>query len=283
MRSREQKLADAMVNIAEHYITTGESGPKQRRSGNRYEVVLHIDRNQLASAQRNWHRSNNSECVGYDDTEFDNSSDPNKNHSKDHNKNHDPARYYVDPGWGIDEEDARQIACDADVTELIQDDRGDILNYERRSRIVPARLMRALMVRDGKCCRFPGCSHSKFLEAHHVHHWIDGGETKLENLAVLCGAHHRLLHHRQFHMEIWDDEVVFINKHGELLEETLYPQFPDVSTEVFSARQFSTANRSKHPSLFRDHTDRELVDMIHFREDWGAERDKRLWKQIVGR
>jgi hypothetical protein len=167
--------------------------------------------------------------------------------------------------------------------------------------------MRALMVRDGKCCRFPGCSHSKFLEAHHVHHWIDGGETKQDNLAVLCGAHHRLLHHRQFHMEIWDDEVVFINKHGELLEETLYPQFPDVSAEVLSkgvggllvaplikktnknsaigsssARQFSIANRSKHPSLFRDHTERELVNMIHFREEWGAEKDKRLWKQIVG-
>jgi hypothetical protein len=116
-------------------------------------------------------------------------------------------------------------------------------------------------------------------------------------------------------MEIWDDEVVFINKHGELLEETLYPQFPDVSAEVLNkvvgealvtpltkepnkelnkepnnkpitdaspARQYSTAKKSKHPSLFKDHTERELVDMIHFREDWGTRRDKRLWQQIVG-
>jgi hypothetical protein len=92
-----------------------------------------------------------------------------------------------------------------------------------------------------------------------------------------------------------------------LLEEALYPQFPDVSAEVLSkgvggllveplikrpnknsvigsssARLFSTANRSKHPSLFRDHTERELVGMIHFREGWGAEKDKRLWKQIIG-
>ena len=108
-------------------------------------------------------------------------------------------------------------------------------------------------------------------------------------------------------MELWDDEVVFINKHGERLEQTLYPQFPDVSAEdlnkgvggslvalsinrpnkkliidASSARQFSTAKRSKHPSLFRDHTDRELVDMIHFREDWGTDRDKRRWKEIIG-
>jgi hypothetical protein len=34
--------------------------------------------------------------------------------------------------------------------------------------------------------------------------------------------------------------------------------------------------------LFRGHTERELVDMIHFREDWGTRRDKRLWQQIVG-
>jgi hypothetical protein len=104
-------------------------------------------------------------------------------------------------------------------------------------------------------------------------------------------------------MEIWDDEVVFINKHGEQLEETLYPQFPDVSAEVINTvtgkslappihkrpvvktsttRQFSTAKRPKHPSLFRDHTEKELVDMIHFREEWGTRKDERFWKQILG-
>jgi len=165
MSSREQKFADALVDIAEHYLTTGESGSRQRRSGNRYEVVLHIDRNQLAAAQKNRHKRNGGDYMDNFDSGDDTNDDiDHDNHMSPH-KEHDPARYYVDPGWGIDEEAARQIACDADVTELIQDDRGDILNYERRSRIVPARLMRALMVRDRNCCRFPGCSHSKFLEA----------------------------------------------------------------------------------------------------------------------
>jgi hypothetical protein len=32
------------------------------------------------------------------------------------------------------------------------------------------------------------------LEGHHLHHWIDGGESTPENLALLCAYHHRLLH-----------------------------------------------------------------------------------------
>ena len=65
----------------------------------------------------------------------------------------------MDPDWGIDEEDARQIACDADITEFIQDAKGNLLNYERRQRIVPRRLLRALKLRDHNRCRFPGCTH----------------------------------------------------------------------------------------------------------------------------
>jgi hypothetical protein len=30
--------------------------------------------------------------------------------------------------------------------------------------------------------------------AHHIQHWIDGGPTSLENLILLCGHHHRLVH-----------------------------------------------------------------------------------------
>jgi len=246
MSSRGQKFADSLVDIAEHYLTTSENGSKRRRSGHRYEVVLHIDRNQLATAH----------------------------------KDSEPARFYVEPDWGIDEEAARQITCDADVTEIIQNETGDILDYKRRSRIVPARLLRALMVRDGHHCSFPGCSHSKYLEAHHVHHWIDGGETKLENLAMLCSAHHALLHRKQFHMELLDDDVVFIGKDGEILEEAIYPQFPDVSAEVLNLN-VQPARQPRRSTLFQTHIDKEIVDMLHFREDWGKGKQGRAWKQVL--
>ena len=196
MSSREQKLADAMVEVAEHYLATCQRGSKRLNSGHRYEVVLHIDRNKLAQASAT----------------------------------DESARYYVDPDWGIDEAAARQICCDADVTEMIMGETGNILNFEHRRRIVPARLRRVLEIRDVHC-RFPGCVHKKYLEAHHVKHWIDGGETNPENLVMLCSAHHALLHRNQFQMQVWDDEVVFISTDGELIGDTIYPQFQDVSAE----------------------------------------------------
>ena len=31
--------------------------------------------------------------------------------------------------------------------------------------------------------------------AHHITHWADGGATSLDNLVLLCGHHHRTIHH----------------------------------------------------------------------------------------
>ena len=47
-------------------------------------------------------------------------------------------------------------------------------------------------------CPFPGCHHTRYLDARHVQHWADGGETNLENLLVLCTAHHTLVHEGGF-------------------------------------------------------------------------------------
>ena len=33
-----------------------------------------------------------------------------------------------------------------------------------------------------------------WCEAHHLRHWLHGGPTDLENLALLCRAHHRAVH-----------------------------------------------------------------------------------------
>ncbi|HZJ07198.1 MAG TPA: HNH endonuclease signature motif containing protein, partial [Nocardioidaceae bacterium] len=30
--------------------------------------------------------------------------------------------------------------------------------------------------------------------AHHIRHWVDGGPTCLDNMIILCGHHHRLIH-----------------------------------------------------------------------------------------
>lgn len=77
---------------------------------------------------------------------------------------------------------------------------GRPLTVGRKTRTVPPALRRALRSRD-RCCRFPGCTQSRFVDAHHIHHWAHGGETKLANLVLLCRHHHRLLHEGGFAVE----------------------------------------------------------------------------------
>ena len=94
-------------------------------------------------------------------------------------------------------ESVRRIACDADMVEVTKDAKGNLLNLGRKHRVVSPQLKRALLARD-KCCTYPSCSHEQYLEAHHVMHWADGGETSLANATMLCSQHHRLLHEGGF-------------------------------------------------------------------------------------
>ena len=82
---------------------------------------------------------------------------------------------------------------------VLEDEAGKVLNAGRRSRIVPASIRRALMERDG-VCQYPGCHESRYVDAHHVKHWADGGETSLDNLVTLCRFHHRQLHRGSFEL-----------------------------------------------------------------------------------
>lgn len=74
----------------------------------------------------------------------------------------------------------------------------------RKTRSIPAAIRRALNTRDAGC-RFPGCTHQRYIDAHHIEHWADGGETKLANLVTLCRLHHRLVHEGEISIETLPD------------------------------------------------------------------------------
>jgi hypothetical protein len=102
----------------------------------------------------------------------------------------------AETGWAgpVHGETARRIACDAAVTRVITDGRSQPLDVGRRTRTIPAAIRTALLVRDGGCV-FPTCDKPpQWSDAHHLTHWADGGPTSLENLALLCRRHHRLVH-----------------------------------------------------------------------------------------
>ena len=88
---------------------------------------------------------------------------------------------------------ARRLCCDAGVVVTQVDAHGEPLSVGRKTRTIPAAIKRALLLRD-RTCRFPGCTHSRYVDGHHVEHWANGGETALSNLMLLCSAHHTLLH-----------------------------------------------------------------------------------------
>ena len=98
-------------------------------------------------------------------------------------------------------ETIRRLCCDSGMVVVTQDKKGNPLNVSRKHRVVQPPLKRALLARD-KCCRFPGCTHERWLDAHHVMHWADGGETSLDNTVLLCSRHHRLLHEGGFRIKM---------------------------------------------------------------------------------
>jgi hypothetical protein len=97
-------------------------------------------------------------------------------------------------------ETVRRLCCDSSLVAATEDENGNTKDTSRKHRVVHPSLRRKLMSRD-KGCRFPGCTHEKWLAAHHVVHWADGGETTAENLVMLCSKHHRLLHEGGFEIK----------------------------------------------------------------------------------
>lgn len=96
-------------------------------------------------------------------------------------------------------ETVRRLGCDAAVVRIVERD-GRPLTVGRRWRTIPPALRRALRSRDDGC-QFPGCTHRRFMHAHHIQHWAKGGPTTLENLVQLCSYHHRLVHEGGFRVE----------------------------------------------------------------------------------
>jgi hypothetical protein len=114
---------------------------------------------------------------------------------------------------GVPAETVRRLACDAAVTRITSKGTstpgsetgrpggsGHVSSTEMTaeisaaSRTIPPATRRALVARD-RGCVFEGCGRPpEWTDAHHLRHWVDGGPTTLENLALLCRRHHRMVH-----------------------------------------------------------------------------------------
>jgi hypothetical protein len=96
----------------------------------------------------------------------------------------------------------RRLACDAGIIPVVLDGHGQPLDVGRIRYAVPTWIWAALVARD-RHCAFPGCDRPPVMcHAHHIKHWAHGGKTKLKNLVLLCGHHHRVIHHTPWEVRI---------------------------------------------------------------------------------
>ena len=98
---------------------------------------------------------------------------------------------------------AELLTCDADLTPVIVDHHGVPLALGRTTRLASDDQRIALTIRD-RCCVMCGRP-APWCQAHHVKFWEYGGPTDLNNLALVCGECHRLVHHGDWQLLMGDD------------------------------------------------------------------------------
>jgi Domain of unknown function (DUF222)/HNH endonuclease len=160
--SYQARRADALAVVAEAFLAKADHVAKASTTADRYQVVIHADADTLRS--------------------------------------HAAGRCEIEHGPAISAETLRRVTCDSSLVRMTDDEHGTPLDVGRKTRTIPPAIRRALNSRDGGC-RFPGCTHRSYVDAHHIEHWADGGETKLSNLVTLCRMHHRLVHEGEISVE----------------------------------------------------------------------------------
>lgn len=86
-----------------------------------------------------------------------------------------------------------KVAC-AGSLEVIETRDGRPLGVGRRSRVIPNKLRRFVLHRDGGCTA-DGCNSRYRLQVHHKVPWSEGGRTDADNLVTLCWFHHHVVIH----------------------------------------------------------------------------------------
>jgi hypothetical protein len=112
----------------------------------------------------------------------------------------------TDTGLEVAPAVVRRWACDADLIPVCLGSAGAVLDVGRTVRLVTTSLWTALVCRD-RHCAFPACTRPPVMtQAHHIRHWADGGPTSLDNMVLLCGEHHRTIHHTPWEVRLNADD-----------------------------------------------------------------------------
>ncbi|HEX6422813.1 MAG TPA: DUF222 domain-containing protein [Acidimicrobiales bacterium] len=124
---------------------------------------------------------------------------------------------------------ARYLACDATV-QVYTYRLGRLVGIHPAQR-TPNRALRHYLARRDQGCIRPVCTQRRWLHAHHITHWQDGGPTVAANLLLLCPYHHRALHTGEFRI-VGDPEagtLCFLDRFGRPIAPPLAEPLPSHS------------------------------------------------------
>lgn len=125
-------------------------------------------------------------------------------------------------GTHLADHEVARFLCDADIQVLVHHN-GVPLWMSNSTRTANRHQRRALRFRSSGTggCEYPGCTQTRYLDAHHVIYHCDNGATDLANLLLLCGHHHRALHRNEFSITTSGDQVfTFRDRWGQHLGST---------------------------------------------------------------
>jgi 5-methylcytosine-specific restriction endonuclease McrA len=224
----EQQQADALALLAEIAL---HQGLDPGSSGERYQVVVHVDAEVLADADA-------------------------------------PGQSVLEDGARVPAGTSQRLACDASRVVMRHGRDGRVVEVDARTRTIPPAIRRALHHRD-RGCRFPGCG-VRFGQGHHIRHWAHGGPTTLSNLALLCRRHHRAVHEDGYQLDRQPDgELRFRRPDGRLLPEVpLPPEMPLDPVKTLIAQNDAEGlhlhARTAMPGWMGEHLDVGwAIDVLH--------------------
>ena len=87
-----------------------------------------------------------------------------------------------------------RVACDCNLTRILLDADSMVIDVGGSERIIKGARRTALNLRDRHCrwpgCDRP----ASWSQGHHLKHWVNGGSSDLDNLVLLCHRHHWMVH-----------------------------------------------------------------------------------------
>jgi hypothetical protein len=174
----------------------------------------------------------------------------------------------------------KRLLCHCSLVLVAEDEKGNPLDVGRKQRTVSTALRRALYARDRRCT-FPGCHRKRYLDGHHLKHWIDGGETVPGNVTLQCDYHHKLLHEGAFSIvKEGDGTLRFVTADGRTIPRNGY-RLEDFVDDDIGGGDVGDADASR--DAFRPTTVQSDLKRAEVRETRGVYRLKRASSWPRGR